>query len=100
MRWETLKMTLKLDKTQAEKYTNEVKEFFAETPDMLEGDELIIDYRVNITYFGEVARKLKTIQTLLKDKGVVLEADTEELLHGECLIQEVLNGIRDVVVRT
>lgn len=90
MREETLKFRIEVPH---ENNDADVKSFYnVATKD---GDNVVFEYYLNITYFGDVVERLQTLRRILA-KNKILELDTEELKHGECLFQEVLKEIHAI----
>lgn len=92
---EVVRINFTLNKSLSELYAETIKELCT-VPNLNDGDDLKIHYQFNIQYFGEIVKKLKAVLTLLNDPIVIVNCNHEELLHGQCLIEEVLLGLKNI----
>lgn len=102
-RTERIAILIELDKSKADTYREQINQILRSpggsgttAPDMSEGDTLKVKYSFTAEYFGEITDNLKTLQSLMSDPDIVVSATVSELVHNECLIEEVLRDIRRV----
>jgi hypothetical protein len=68
------------------------------TPHTNDGDTLKVSYRFEIGYYGNTVAKLTAVNEMLA-AGVAMTGSLEELVHGRCLIREVLYQLDDLIQR-
>ena len=86
---EKLHLRLRVENPAAPELQDAIGAILDTPPVVREGDTLNIDYKLQADYFGSVAKKLGGIIELA-ERGVAIEADVAELLHGKSLIVEVV----------
>lgn len=99
-RTEHVQVKMKLDRAKAIEHAESVCAISPATwtaaTACAEGDTITLTYELLIEYFGDICRKLEATARLCADPGVVVEANTEELLHGRCLAQEIFGALEKV----
>lgn len=99
-RTEVLSFQLQLNKVLAERYREHLKVLPIDAESLMENmlseDLLKVNYKVGISYFGNVAQCLSSIITIFGDEEVVVTAELEELVHGESVIVEVIDRLRAI----
>lgn len=94
---ERLRICVSMDKTLADRHSADVKKLCRyEHPLVLEGDVLHLSYDLDIGYFGQVSANLAAFSRILDDPEAVRAVTTNELLHGQCLIQDIVNKIKSL----
>lgn len=97
-REEKLRLHVEVDKCARDRYKEDLDRLFNsagddggyDTPEMVEGDTLKVDYSVYVTYFGAVAKNLETLIKLRED-GYKVTVDLTEMLHGRSLLCDLVN---------
>lgn len=92
MRSEILKFELTLTKEQYDTNKRTLGSFASLSAYPLEGDHVVIIYRVNLDYIGNVATRLRQILSLI-EQGIVIKSDIKEMRHGQCLLKDVLTQL-------
>lgn len=88
-RRESLQIRVRVDEPTRPDLQDDIKAVLgADPPPIVAGDTLNLDYKLEICYFGTVAKKLAAILNLA-DKGAVIQGGAAELQHGKSLILEV-----------
>jgi len=100
-RTERLQFTATLDKAGVERHAALIldtifKDAFETTQ---EGDMYTVIYTCHVDYFGEVERHLRLFEALLDDPELVVDADIEELEHGESILVNVVEQITRIKLR-
>ena len=99
-RREQVQFLLTLDKARIDKFQREIDLILSsqglETPNCCECDKLKLTYSIMLYYFGKVTQCLEALGTILSDPDVVLSAELDELIHGECLLVQILDRLRHV----
>ena len=99
-RYERIKIEFAFDKAKVDEHDKTLRSLFEgkyTSHEVIEGDTLNLTYMFDIDYIGKIADKLKCVQTLVRDKGLITNLDVKELFHSECLVEEVLKELRTLV---
>jgi len=98
-RVEELRIDMVLSKSATENHRENLSHLPMVVPSpeaVLEGDVVNLNYKFCVQYFGNVVRALRAVTRICADPDVVVSATVEELVHGECVIGEVLEALRQV----
>lgn len=98
-RQEKLQLRLTLDKSAEVKHKADVDLLVPNRATVNEGDTLYVDYTFFVSYFDDTARKLEAVNRLVRSPGIVVSGSLEELIHGRCLIREVLSQLDRLIDR-
>jgi hypothetical protein len=97
-REEKLLLQAVLDASQTGEYVKEVNEILEAKNGIVvrEGDSLRLTYTVFIEYWDHVSEKLVAFTRILSDPAIVVDVDTKELIHGQCVIEDLFNRLADI----
>ena len=88
MREERIRITIQTKDLSHEK---EIRELWKNLPIVRKRDTLVLNYDLNISYFGEVSRNLGILERLLDSKTIELvNADLNCLNDARCLFQDII----------
>lgn len=93
-RVEEVRFLVKLTEEGVSKHRKHVRAIVP-IPPLGSEDSLYVSYKLYIQYFGDVAAKLNALKTLLADPENVVEVSLDEVLQGQCLINEVLVSLKE-----
>lgn len=96
-RVETLRFKLTLDEKQARKHRCAVTTFAPNLSreSFADGSVATVNllYSINLAYLDGVEKNLDALLEILEDDELVLEAASEEMVHGRCIIQDLLTKL-------
>lgn len=95
-RQETLRIQMALEKSAHDRHSEALKSLNCAVGDVHSGDQVMVNYQFDITYWGGVVDKLRAVLELCNDEEIVISEFHEELKHGECVIEHVALALRDL----
>lgn len=97
-REEEVQIIMKLNKEAFDKHEKAVRALCPDLEtDLKDGDDLRVDYKFFIQYFGSVEEKLKVVGELCSDSAVIIEADCAMLEEGKILCYRILKQLDNVI---
>jgi hypothetical protein len=90
-RVEELRFSARFAKPDADRYRELIKEAGLPFFELNDGETMTLNYKVALTYFGDVARKLDFFHSLLKERKCPIDVDLEELRHGRSVLVSLID---------
>ena len=87
---------LNLDNLAAVKHAKALKILGVSQP-TVEGDELRVRYTLMLEYIGNVAKALQAVNEICQDPNVIIDANSQALEEGQCLIFETFTNLKQVI---
>lgn len=95
-RIEEIRILFKLDKKTARDHDQAVNLLLdgRPYPVIQDGDKLNLSYSFECHYYGDVARKLNAVRSMLADRNLVVDVSLAELNHQESILISVVDELR------
>lgn len=101
-REERLRIQIKLDRQKAQSHQDDVTKVMNgnggnwSMPNMGNEDVLNVNYTFSCLYLNRIDETLAAICRILDDSEIVLSADINEFKHGESLLVNIVDKIRNI----
>jgi len=92
---ERLQLKIRVEGENFQQHKDLIRIICPEAPTVVRGDELVVNYQLNIDYFGGIVEKLQALLELAK-AGVFIQGSLAELRHGESLILDIADLVGEL----